>query len=134
MTPQADDGCQQSHWLGLGLQLERQPGPQADDKHLRGPQGGVLQGRGAWTVLEHKFDFSAFLEETTKKHIFVVRVPRTPEELQEIVRSGIRTIRLPVTWAAFADALAPLSPSVYAAHNPDIEPGRTNGLEPAQQG
>ena len=43
------------------------------------------------------------------------------EELQEIVRSGIDTIRLPLTWAAFADALAPLSPSVYAAHNPDTE-------------
>ena len=45
----------------------------------------------------------------------------TKDELQEIIRSGIDTIRLPITWAAFADALAPLSQSVYAAHNPDTE-------------
>lgn len=45
----------------------------------------------------------------------------TKDELQEIIRSGIDTIRLPITWAAFADALAPLSQNVYAAHNPDTE-------------
>ena len=35
-------------------------------------------------------------------------------------RAGITTIRLPLTWAAFADALEPLS-DIYASYNPDLE-------------
>lgn len=37
-----------------------------------------------------------------------------------VSRTGISTIRLPLTWAAFADALAPLSP-VYASFDPERE-------------
>eukprot|EP00439_Symbiodinium_sp_Y106_P073319 s341_g13.t2 len=45
----------------------------------------------------------------------------TPEDLQEIVNAGLRTVRLPITWAAFADALGPLDQAVYDSHNADLD-------------
>lgn len=38
-------------------------------------------------------------------------------DLALLAELGIRKVRVPITWAAFADALAPLSPGVYGAHN-----------------
>ncbi|CAE7198738.1 exgA [Symbiodinium microadriaticum] len=45
----------------------------------------------------------------------------TPEDLQEIASAGLRKVRLPITWAAFADALGPLDQAVYASHNADLD-------------
>lgn len=42
------------------------------------------------------------------------------DDLEKIAESGISVIRLPLTWAAFADALAPLNP-VYASFDPEKE-------------
>ncbi|CAJ1351262.1 unnamed protein product [Effrenium voratum] len=42
------------------------------------------------------------------------------DDLRKIAESGITTVRLPLTWAAFADALAPLSP-IYSSYDPEHE-------------
>lgn len=41
------------------------------------------------------------------------------EDLQAIASLGIQTIRVPLTWAAFADALAPIDKAIYGSHDPD---------------
>jgi len=41
------------------------------------------------------------------------------DDLMDIAAQGIQTLRLPLTWAAFADALAPLDAKVYGSHDPD---------------
>jgi len=40
-------------------------------------------------------------------------------DLQDLQKLGIKYIRVPLTWAAFADALAPVDKGVYGSHNPD---------------
>jgi len=40
-------------------------------------------------------------------------------DLEKMKESGIRTIRVPVTWALFADALAPLDNATYGQHCPE---------------
>lgn len=43
------------------------------------------------------------------------------EDYGEVAGLGIRHIRLPIPWTAFADALAPLSPAHYGAHDPEAQ-------------
>lgn len=43
------------------------------------------------------------------------------QDVRGIASTGIKTIRLPLTWAAFADALAPLDKLVYGSHNPNTD-------------
>jgi len=40
-------------------------------------------------------------------------------DLENIAELGIQKVRLPLTWAAFADALKPIDAGVYGAHDPD---------------
>jgi len=40
-------------------------------------------------------------------------------DLRSIAALGIKTVRLPLTWAAFADALASMAPKLYGVHNPE---------------
>jgi len=71
-------------------------------------------------VLAHRLNATKGKEETIK----IFEAHRTQfladDDLQKIAATGISTIRLPLTWAAFADALAPLSP-VYASFDPERE-------------
>lgn len=39
-------------------------------------------------------------------------------DLSAISSLGLQMVRLPITWAAFADALAPLDQKIYASHDP----------------
>ncbi|CAE8666991.1 unnamed protein product, partial [Polarella glacialis] len=43
-------------------------------------------------------------------------------DLDAMRKLGIRTVRLPLNWAAFADALAPLDKKLYGTHDPDTTP------------
>jgi len=45
----------------------------------------------------------------------------TTSDLDDIASLGVQVIRLPLTWAAFADALAPIDPATYGKHNPDTD-------------
>merc|ERR1719223_865060 len=45
----------------------------------------------------------------------------TEEDFRQIADLGIKTVRIPITWAFFADALAPLDQDVYGSHDPDTE-------------
>lgn len=40
-------------------------------------------------------------------------------DLEAVRDLGIKTIRVPITWAAFADALAPIDSKTYGSHNAD---------------
>ncbi|CAE7444045.1 exgA [Symbiodinium natans] len=40
-------------------------------------------------------------------------------DLDDIAGLGMRRVRLPLTWAAFADALTPIDAAVYGGHNAD---------------
>lgn len=42
-------------------------------------------------------------------------------DLSAISSLGLQMVRLPITWAAFADALAPLDQKIYASHDPKKE-------------
>jgi hypothetical protein len=42
-------------------------------------------------------------------------------DLEGMAALGIRIVRVPLTWAAFADALAPIDEKTYAGHNPDTD-------------
>lgn len=42
-------------------------------------------------------------------------------DFKEIAALGIRTVRIPFTWAMFADALAPLDKKIYGSHDPEHE-------------
>jgi len=42
-------------------------------------------------------------------------------DLEAVSDLGIKTIRVPITWAAFADALAPIDKKIYASHDADNE-------------
>eukprot|EP00930_Biecheleria_cincta_P047209 TRINITY_DN32673_c0_g1_i1.p1 TRINITY_DN32673_c0_g1~~TRINITY_DN32673_c0_g1_i1.p1 ORF type:complete len:577 (-),score=64.70 TRINITY_DN32673_c0_g1_i1:157-1788(-) len=42
-------------------------------------------------------------------------------DVRGIASTGIRTIRLPLTWAAFADALGRLDKNVYGSHDPNTD-------------
>lgn len=46
----------------------------------------------------------------------------TEDDFRAIAALGIKTIRIPVNWAFFADALKDLDPEVYGSHDPDTEP------------
>mmetsp|Transcript_8154 Transcript_8154/g.23941 ORF Transcript_8154/g.23941 Transcript_8154/m.23941 type:complete len:538 (+) Transcript_8154:69-1682(+) len=41
------------------------------------------------------------------------------DDLRKMAALGIKTVRLPLTWAAFADALKPLSHEAYGRHDPE---------------
>mmetsp|Transcript_23095 Transcript_23095/g.41729 ORF Transcript_23095/g.41729 Transcript_23095/m.41729 type:complete len:590 (-) Transcript_23095:181-1950(-) len=41
------------------------------------------------------------------------------EDFEQMASLGIRSIRLPITWAAFADALSPLDDDIYGSHDPE---------------
>mmetsp|Transcript_55776 Transcript_55776/g.104623 ORF Transcript_55776/g.104623 Transcript_55776/m.104623 type:complete len:530 (+) Transcript_55776:27-1616(+) len=71
-------------------------------------------------VLAFELNASLGADETTKIFKAHREAFFTKDEFRQIVTSGIDTIRLPLTWAAFADALAPLNP-VYAAHNANTD-------------
>eukprot|EP00931_Biecheleriopsis_adriatica_P077584 TRINITY_DN5110_c0_g1_i2.p1 TRINITY_DN5110_c0_g1~~TRINITY_DN5110_c0_g1_i2.p1 ORF type:complete len:534 (-),score=114.85 TRINITY_DN5110_c0_g1_i2:308-1684(-) len=43
------------------------------------------------------------------------------DDLKAMASVGIKSVRLPMTWAAFADALAPISQEHYGKHNPHNE-------------
>lgn len=43
------------------------------------------------------------------------------EDLSAIASLGLQMVRLPLTWAAFADALMPLDQKIYGSHNPMTE-------------
>lgn len=45
----------------------------------------------------------------------------TVTDLDAIKSVGMRKVRVPLTWAAFADSLAVIDASVYGAHNPETE-------------
>jgi len=49
---------------------------------------------------------------TAHRHSFIGE-----QDLHKLAELGIRHVRVPLTWAAFADALAPISPTVYGSHN-----------------
>lgn len=40
-------------------------------------------------------------------------------DLEAMASLGIQQVRIPLTWAAFADALAPHNPAAYGSHNPE---------------
>lgn len=40
-------------------------------------------------------------------------------DLETVRDLGIRTVRVPINWAVFADALAPIDNKTYGAHNPE---------------
>lgn len=40
-------------------------------------------------------------------------------DFKEIAALGIHTVRIPMTWALFADALAPLDKDIYGSHDPE---------------
>lgn len=42
----------------------------------------------------------------------------TDKDLQQIASLGIKNLRVPINWAAFAEALAPISKEVYGSHDP----------------
>jgi hypothetical protein len=42
-------------------------------------------------------------------------------DLEDMASSGISIVRVPLTWAAFADALAPIDEKTFAGHNPDTD-------------
>merc|ERR1719223_826610 len=46
----------------------------------------------------------------------------TEQDFEQIASLGIKSIRIPINWAFFADALTPLAPDIYGAHNPDMDP------------
>lgn len=43
------------------------------------------------------------------------------QDLRDMASLGIRKVRVPLTWAAFADALTPIDDDIYGKHNPDSE-------------
>ncbi|CAJ1436964.1 unnamed protein product [Effrenium voratum] len=44
-----------------------------------------------------------------------------PGDLKAMAEIGLKVVRVPVVWAMFADALAPLAPDVYGAHDPQVD-------------
>lgn len=58
----------------------------------------------------YNFTIQAF---TSHRHSFIGE-----RDLSAISSLGLQMVRLPITWAAFADALAPLDQNVYGSHNP----------------
>jgi len=45
----------------------------------------------------------------------------TEADFAQAAKLGIKTVRIPITWAAFADALSEISPKHYGRHDPDTE-------------
>eukprot|EP00403_Amphidinium_massartii_P046578 CAMPEP_0178464560 /NCGR_PEP_ID=MMETSP0689_2-20121128/50904_1 /TAXON_ID=160604 /ORGANISM="Amphidinium massartii, Strain CS-259" /LENGTH=512 /DNA_ID=CAMNT_0020091463 /DNA_START=56 /DNA_END=1594 /DNA_ORIENTATION=+ len=45
----------------------------------------------------------------------------TSSDLDDIASIGAEMLRLPITWAAFADALAPIDAATYGSHNPNTD-------------
>lgn len=43
----------------------------------------------------------------------------TEEDLDQMASNGIKALRVPLAWAAFADALKDLDPQAYGQHDPD---------------
>lgn len=42
-------------------------------------------------------------------------------DFEKIETVGLRIVRIPITWAVFADALTPIAPDVYGMHNPETD-------------
>ncbi|CAE7693293.1 EXG1, partial [Symbiodinium pilosum] len=53
---------------------------------------------------------------TAHRHSFIGEI-----DLAAIRELGLSVVRVPITWAAFADALVPLDQKVYGSHNPRNE-------------
>jgi aryl-phospho-beta-D-glucosidase BglC (GH1 family) len=60
-------------------------------------------------------DFAAKAFEA-HRHQFI-----TEDDLSAMASLNLQVIRVPLTWAAFADALAPLDKGAYGSHNPEYE-------------
>ncbi|CAK9057273.1 3-beta-glucanase) [Durusdinium trenchii] len=61
----------------------------------------------------YNFTVKAF---SAHRHAFIGE-----EDLSAIASLGLQMVRLPLTWAAFADALMPLDQKIYGSHNPMTE-------------
>ncbi|CAK8999721.1 3-beta-glucanase 1) (Exo-1 [Durusdinium trenchii] len=71
-------------------------------------------------VLAHHLNATKGQEETLKIFEEHRKYFMTDFDLDQIAQNGISTIRLPLTWAAFADALAPLD-GIYSSYDPERE-------------
>jgi len=45
----------------------------------------------------------------------------TTQDFEDIATLGIQTIRIPLTWTIFADALKEIEPEMYGRHDPDVD-------------
>ncbi|CAK0827489.1 unnamed protein product, partial [Prorocentrum cordatum] len=45
----------------------------------------------------------------------------TEDDWRQAAAAGITSVRVPITWAAFADALAEAAPDAYGKHDPDLD-------------
>jgi len=52
---------------------------------------------------------------------FMAESRTSDHELANMAKIGVKNVRVPMTWAAFADALSPINNRIYGSHNPDTE-------------
>lgn len=45
----------------------------------------------------------------------------TEQDLQQVAAAGLKEVRIPLAWSAFADALGDVQPLIYGMHDPDTE-------------
>eukprot|EP00438_Fugacium_kawagutii_P016714 Skav227658 [mRNA] locus=scaffold58:549357:552997:- [translate_table: standard] len=83
---------------------------------VQGPMHWPSEGNLTFELNKTKgynFTIQAF---TAHRHSFIGE-----HDLSAIASLGLQMVRLPITWAAFADALAPLDQGIYGKHNPNNE-------------
>lgn len=72
------------------------------------PSEGVLVKR----LIDEGGEAHAIDVFTAFRHSFV-----TESDFRKMAELGVKTVRLPINWGAFADALAPIAPDVYGKFN-----------------
>lgn len=76
------------------------------------PSEGILTHR---LESEHGTDFAINAFKAHRESFMMEK------DFEEIASLGIKLVRLPVHWGAFADALAPISKELYGSHNPVLD-------------